>query len=82
MHPELPNLEAARLRAGLTVDELWVRYFGNGGTATLVQFRGLLARRTWRRGLQYDVAVSALNDRFTEMDLDHPLRYSISSDLD
>jgi hypothetical protein len=69
-------LETARRDAGLSVDELWVRYLGNGGTATPADFRHFLAGHHWPGALQYDIAVSALNDRFTEMNLNHPIPYS------
>ena len=78
MSAELPSgpLENARLLTGLTVAELWVRYSGNGGSATETEFRSFLEDRPWPDELQYDIAVSALNDRFHEMDLDHPLPYA------
>lgn len=71
-----PSLDGARQQARLTVDEFWVRYFGNGGTATSTQFRSFLDGDHWPATLQYDIAVSALNDRFAEMDADHPVPYS------
>lgn len=78
MSADLPSgpLENARLLAGLTVAELWVRYFGNGGSATETEFRSFFDDQPWPGRLQYDIAVSALNDRFHEMDLDHPLPYA------
>jgi hypothetical protein len=60
----------------LSVDELWVRYFANGGTATIPQFRSFLGDDDWPGTLQYDICVSALNDRFTELDADHPVPYA------
>lgn len=73
------RLEVARHRLGLSVDQLWVRYFGNGGTATMAEFQTFLADGPWPGALQYDIAVSALNDRFAEIDLDHPVPYSLPS---
>lgn len=70
-------LDGPRRQARLSVDELWVRYFGNGGTATMAQFQAFLGEDRWPGTLQYDIAVSALNDRFTEMDLDHPIPYAV-----
>lgn len=70
------GLETARRRAGLTVDELWVRYFGNGGAATFTELQSFLVGDAWPSALQYDITVSALNDRFTEMDLNHPIPYA------
>lgn len=81
MVPEVPaapagRLDAARRAAGLSIDQLWIRYFGNGGTATEVEFAEFLASHTWPGSLQYDIAVSALNDRFTELHRNHPVPYS------
>lgn len=72
----VPGLEDARLRAGLTLDQLWIRYFGNGGTASATEFESFMASSRWPERLQYDIAVSALNDRFTEIELDHPVPYA------
>ena len=69
-------LDGARRAAGLSVGQLWIRYFGNGGSATEVEFASFLAHHSWPGPLQYDIAVSALNDRFTELDRDHPVPYS------
>lgn len=70
------RLEQARVAAGLSVDDLWIRYFGNGGTATAEELERFLAGAPWPGSLQFDIVVSALNDRFTEIDLDHPVPYA------
>lgn len=70
------TLEVARQQAELTVDELWVRYFGNGGTATITEFTAFLTDHAWPTDLQYDIAASALNEQFTEMGLNHPVPYT------
>jgi hypothetical protein len=74
-----PSLEGARLDAMLSVEELWIRYIGNGGTATVPQFRSFLGRDVWPGTLQYDITVSALNDRFGELHADHPVPYADES---
>ena len=71
------ELDAARRRLGLSVDQLWVRYFGNGGTATMAEFQRFLTDEPWPASLQYDIAVSALNDRFGEINQNHPVPYSL-----
>jgi len=73
------RLESARREAGLSVDELWIRYAGNGGTASPHEFSSFLASSTRLGQLQYDIVVSALNERFTEMDRNHPVPYSDAS---
>lgn len=75
-HLPARTLDVARQQAELTVDELWVRYFGNGGTATSTEFTAFLTDHAWPTDLQYDIAASALNEQFTEMGLDHPVPYT------
>jgi hypothetical protein len=70
-------LKAALLEADLTVPELWLRYFGLGGTATPEaledhiegRFGGVLDDG------QHDTVVQARNERFMDLHLDHPLPY-------
>lgn len=73
------RLERARLAAGLSIDELWIRYFGNGGTAGAEEFKRFLNGVSWPGSLQFDIVVSALNDRFTEIDVDQPVSYADGS---
>lgn len=72
-----PSLEGPRRDAMLSVDEFWVRYVGNGRTASSTEFLSFVADDRWPGTLQYNIAVSALNDRFSEMDLDRPIPYAI-----
>ena len=68
------------LQAELTVPELWLRYFALGGTATPEEVE---AHVDGQRGspfdddddVQHDMLVHALNERFMEMELDHPVPY-------
>ncbi|MCA1692541.1 MAG: hypothetical protein ABR540_11955 [Acidimicrobiales bacterium] len=68
-------LENGRERAGLGVSDLWMRYVGNGGMATLSQMECYLAGATRPSRLEYDVLVSALNDQFIDMRLNSPIPY-------
>lgn len=69
-------LEAARQQAGLSVLELWLAYFALGGMATVPEVEAILAGME-RPGIRdHDLLALALNERFSEMDLDHPVQYS------
>ncbi|MBV8950772.1 MAG: hypothetical protein JOZ99_07850, partial [Actinobacteria bacterium] len=54
--------------------ELWIRYFGLGGTSTPSDVHGYLDGGPIRPG-QHDVLAHALNERFVEMGMDHPVPY-------
>ncbi len=74
------SLRTAMGQADLDLLELWLRYFALGGTASAQEVE---AHVDGKRGsgfdgdghLQHDTLVQALNERFMEMDLDHPLPY-------
>jgi hypothetical protein len=68
-------LEAARLQAGLTTGELWLRCFSLGGSGNFVQLQSFLTGRERPARLQYNIIAQALNERFQELDLDHPVPY-------
>jgi len=69
-------LEAARVLAGVTVADLWLRYFTLGGTNTRTDLKQLLRGDSAFGAGQYDVLAHALNERFVELDLDHPVPYA------
>lgn len=71
-----PALDAARLLAGITVAELWLRYFTLGGTNTRADLDKLLRGDAAFGVGQYDVLAHALNERFVELDSDHPVPYA------
>ena len=62
--------------SGLSITDLWIRYVGLGGTLTLPHLEAYLRDDggTVPAG-QYNVIVHAINERFMEMDLDHPIPY-------
>ena len=74
------TLRTAMGQAELGLQELWLRYLALGGTATAEEVE---AHVDGRRGggfdgdghLQHDTLVQALNERFMEMDLNHPVPY-------
>lgn len=68
-------LEQARLKAELTLAELWLRYFALGGDLGALELEaicfGLMAPTT----ADSNRIALALNERFAELGMDQPLRY-------
>jgi hypothetical protein len=56
--------------------ELWIEYFALGGNATPRDLARHIARTATLSDHENDVLVQALNERFSAMDLDHPLSYA------
>jgi hypothetical protein len=69
------NLEVARQQAGLSVAELWFAYLGLGGTAMPSELHAYVLGVVQPDRHQYDVLALALNERFADMELDHPVPY-------
>jgi hypothetical protein len=69
-------LESARQEAMLTVDELWIRYLGLGGSSTVEELKTYLDGTVDPVPHEHDLLAQALNERFKEMDLDWPIAYA------
>jgi hypothetical protein len=71
------NLEVARQQAALSMSELWFAYLGLGGMAMPAELHAcayvLGVARPDRH--EYNVLALALNERFADMELDHPVPY-------
>ena len=76
MGPPVPSLDAARQLAALTVSEPWLRYLGPGGCALPAEFAGYLSGASPPDDHEHDVLALALNERFFELGLDHPVPYA------
>jgi hypothetical protein len=65
--PGPETLEKGRVRAGLSREELWLRYFELGGRASPLELEafleGLLSSDRW----QYDIVAHAINERLMEL---------------
>lgn len=72
-------IDQARLRADLSVDQLWLRYFELGGVAGLVEVEAFLQRLMPLSGYQHDVLVHAVNERLVEVGLVGDLPYLLSA---
>ncbi len=73
------EVDAARHDISLSTDELWLRYFALGGTVGVPGLRAYLAGDEAVLNLtEHDILVHALNERYSELGLDHPFPYSDS----
>ncbi len=68
-------LEAARQQAGLSVSDLWIACVSLGSMGTITELEAILSGRTRADRHAHNLIAQALNDRFTSMDLDHPVAY-------
>ena len=67
-------LEAARVHAGLSFDDLWLDYFALGGAEPPGQLHAYLVGGVGP--MDYDIVAQAINERFVERGGDHPVPYS------
>lgn len=59
-------LDAARRRAGLSVEDLWLRYFELGGLASLIELDAFLRGALRPVRLEHDILAHALNEALIE----------------
>ena len=71
--PDHRVLEAGRVQAGMSFDDLWLDYFALGGAAPPGQLRDYLAGGAGP--VDYDVVAQAINERFIDRGDDHPVPY-------
>lgn len=77
MDPRADNaLDLARKDAELSREQLWLRYFGLGGMTQPLELDAILCGVLQTNADDRDRIVHALNERFTELGRDHPIRYS------
>ncbi len=70
------TLQRARTEAGLSVSELWLRYFALGGMSTPLDVDAVIHGVLAPSDLEYDLLAHAINERFLELGRDHPVPYS------
>lgn len=80
MTPAVPEtidvLEQARREVGLSIADLWMRYFTLGGMSTALEVEAILFGALIADAHDRDVIAVALNERFAELGGDHPVPYS------
>ncbi len=69
-------LEKARRGLDLSVSDLWWRYFAIGGMSTELEVEAILYQALVPTEGDRDMLSVALNERFSELGGDHPMRYS------
>lgn len=74
--PPHDALDLARQDAGLTHHDLWVRYFGLGGMTPALELEAVCHGAMIATDPDRDRIAHALNERFTELGLNHPISYS------
>lgn len=80
MDDTIDLLERARQGLGLSVSDLWWRYFAIGGMSTELEVEAILYKALIPSGADCDMLAVALNERFSELGGDHPLPYSDDAD--
>jgi hypothetical protein len=71
----LDLLEHACWDAGLSHDELWMRYFELGGMSTALEVDGFLCGALVPTTHDHDLLAHALNERFVQLGGNHPVPY-------
>ena len=69
-------LDQARRELGLTVRELWWRYFALGGTTVVMEIEAVLCGVLVPSTEDSDILAIALNERFSELGGGYPIPYS------
>ena len=75
--PDRRVLDAGRIAAGMSYEELWLAYFALGGIASARAVRSYLLHEGPDQvpESEYDLLAQAINERFLERGQDHPLPY-------
>jgi hypothetical protein len=68
-------LDSYRQEAGLSHSELWLRYFEMGGMSTGFELEAYLLGALVPSPYDRNVIATALNERFSELGANHPVRY-------
>jgi hypothetical protein len=77
--PDALVLDLARKKIGLSIDQLWIRYFEIGGKADPLEFEAILRGLIKPEAYQFNVIVHALNEWHLERGEDHPIGYADSA---
>jgi len=75
-HPALDVLDAYRQEAGLSHQELWLRYFERGGISKRSDLEAILRGVLVTSDYDHDVIALTLNERFVELGMGHPVPYA------
>lgn len=70
------ELEQARRDLGLSVNDLWFRYFALGGMRNVLEVEAFLLGALIAGYHDRDLLAVALNERYSELGGDHPVPYT------
>jgi hypothetical protein len=70
-----PSLDTARQSVGLSITDLWLRYFGLGGSSTPIELEAYLLGALQSTSGEHNLIVHAINERHVELGGDHPVPY-------
>jgi hypothetical protein len=76
MDSPVTALEVARRDVGLSMTELWMRYFELGGMSAPLELEAVLHGALLPNAHDGDVIAVALNERLSELGRDHPVPYN------
>jgi hypothetical protein len=80
--PPPDELLIAREDAGMSQEDLWLRYFALGGMSQPLELEAIVHNALRTSLHDRDVVVHALNERFSELGRNHPVPYTRESDTD
>ena len=69
-------LESARVRTGLSVEELWTECVALGANASIDELEAILNGTRSPSVREYDFIAHSLNERMVDLGLDHPVPYA------
>lgn len=75
-----PSLDQARRDAGLSMTDLWVRYFGLGGMSTPVELEAYVLGALQPSRHERNLVAHAINEHHLENGGDHPVTYVDDTD--
>lgn len=76
MSADVDPLEQARRGLDMSVTDLWWRYFAIGGMSTELEVEAILYQALVATEADRDMLSVAINERFSELGGDHPMRYT------
>jgi hypothetical protein len=74
--PPSSILQAAWQQCGMSSNQLWLDYVGVGGADTPDTVGAFLSGAERPGRLQYDMLAQALNERYMDLGMNHPVPYS------
>ena len=69
------DLEQGRIGSGLSLGELFLRYFELGGMSSALQLEAFLYNALEPSDHDHDLVAHALNERYVELGGNHPVPY-------